>query len=405
MSTNEVPAPERGAAEVPPAPEMPPPTSADAVHPLVRVGAEWTWRLLVLFAGLLTLGYVVQQLTPVVVPLALALLSAALLIPIVNRLVRFRVPRWLAVVATVVGSIGVLAGIMTFVVEQFISGLPQLSNQITASIEEIREWLTAGPLHLSGDQISRASDSVVRAIQSNQDALTSGALTTATFIGEALAGALLTLFILIFFLHNGRQIWEFVTRIVPTTNRPDVRRAGSAAFVTLSGYMRATVVVAAVDAIGIGSGLAILGVPLALPLASLVFIGAFIPIVGAFLTGFVAVFIAFVSKGPVTALITLGIIIAVMQLEGHVMQPLLLGRAVRVHPLGVVLAITTGIVLAGIPGGLLAVPLAAMANTAIRSLLGKADEAPPITLIPADDDVPDEQPVPAAIGDDRSPGR
>ena len=362
-------------------------------------------RLLVLFAGLLTLGYVVQQLTPVVVPLALALLSAALLIPIVNRLVRFRVPRWLAVVATVVGSIGVLAGIMTFVVEQFISGLPQLSNQITASIEEIREWLTAGPLHLSGDQISRASDSVVRAIQSNQDALTSGALTTATFIGEALAGALLTLFILIFFLHNGRQIWEFVTRIVPTTNRPDVRRAGSAAFVTLSGYMRATVVVAAVDAIGIGSGLAILGVPLALPLASLVFIGAFIPIVGAFLTGFVAVFIAFVSKGPVTALITLGIIIAVMQLEGHVMQPLLLGRAVRVHPLGVVLAITTGIVLAGIPGGLLAVPLAAMANTAIRSLLGKADEAPPITLIPADDDVPDEQPVPAAIGDDRSPGR
>ncbi|MFD6463706.1 AI-2E family transporter, partial [Streptomyces roseolus] len=133
-------------------------------------------------------------------------------------------------------------------------------------------------------------------------------------------------------------------------------------------------VVAAVDAIGIGAGLAILGVPLALPLASLVFISAFVPIIGAFLAGFVAVFIALMTKGAVTALIVLGIIIAVMQLEGHVLQPLLLGRAVSIHPLAVVLAITAGVVIGGIAGGLLAVPFVAVMNTAIRSLLAGGPE-------------------------------
>lgn len=386
--------------------------SAESVHPLVRVGAAWTWRLLVLFAGLLALGYVVSKLESVVIPVALALLFAAFLMPAVDHLHRRGVPRSAAVLVAVVGTIGIVGAILSFVVQQFVEGLPDLSDQFTTSVTKAQEWLTEGPLHFSEDQIRHAGDNVVKAIQSNQEALTSGALTTATVIGEIFAGAFLTLFTLVFFLYGGKQVWEFVTRIIPTNTRGRVRLAGRQGFNSLVHYTRATVAVAAVDAIGIGAGLAILGVPLALPLASLVFVGAFIPIVGAFVTGFLAVLVALVTKGLLTALIVLGIIIGIMQLEGHVLQPLLLGRAVRLHPLAVVLAITTGIVLAGIVGGLLAVPIVAFLNTAIRSLCAEntdgAEEVyeslagadPSVPLFPATPDEPDG-PQPSG-GDARS---
>jgi predicted PurR-regulated permease PerM len=173
---------------------------------------------------------------------------------------------------------------------------------------------------------------------------------------------------LIFLLHGGRNIYDYLTRIVPAHTRDRVRDAGRAGFGSLIGYVRATFLVALVDAIGIGTGLAILGVPLALPLASLVFLGAFVPLIGAVLTGFLAVVVALLAKGFVYALITLGLIIAVQQLEAHVLQPVLMGRAVSIHPLAIVLAIATGAVLAGIIGALLAVPVLAFLNSAIRVL-------------------------------------
>lgn len=347
---------------------------AESVHPLVRKAAAWSWRLLIIFAALLAVGMLVQKFATVVIPLAIALLAAALLAPLVDWLQRVGIPRSLGVFVALVGSIGLLAGIMTFVVEQFVDGVPGLSNEVTNSVHKVQDWLINGPPHLSDQQIRSAGDTIVRTIQDNRESLTSGALTTATAIGHILTGAFLILFILIFFLYGGDQIWHFVTRIIPTAHREKVRTAGELGFGTLVGFVRATVVVAAVDAIGIGAGLAILHVPLALPLASLVFISAFIPIIGAFFAGFVAVFIALVTKGLVTALIVLGIIIAVMQLEGHVLQPLLLGRAVSIHPLAVVLAITAGLVVGGIAGALLAVPLIAVGNTAIRYLLADSPE-------------------------------
>ncbi len=368
---------------------------SDLVHPLVRVSAEWTWRLLVLFAGFLAVGYLVQTLSTVFIPLAIGLLAAALLSPLVDWMDRIGVPRSAAVLVALVGSIGLLAGVLSFITEQFIAGLPELSAQFTTSIEQVQQWLIDGPFHFSQDQINQAAENAANAIEKNQEKITSGALATATVLTEIVTGSLLTLFILIFFLYGGEQIWEFVTRIVPTPARPRVRLAGRQAFGSLIGFVRATVAVAAVDAIGIGAGLAILGVPLALPLASLVFIGAFIPIIGAFIAGFVAVFIALVTKGFVTALIVLGIIVAVMQLEGHVLQPLLLGRAVRIHPLAVVLAITAGLVVAGIAGALLAVPIVAMLNTAVRSLLAEEPEdledavAPTTAAYPMQPDDPD----------------
>ncbi|SDH96617.1 Predicted PurR-regulated permease PerM [Rhodococcus triatomae] len=376
-----------------------PAPAADAVHPIVRVAAEWTWRLLILFAGVVVVGYLVAKFDTVTVPVALALLGSALLTPAVDRLQRWGLTRGVSVALVLVAALGVVAAILAFVVEQFVVGFPGLADRFADSIGQIQSWLTAGPFHFSNDQIHHAGESVVQAVQSNREALTSGALTTAGLVGEIVTGAFLTLFTLIFFLYGGRQIWEFVTRIVPHRARGRVRLAGTQGFASLTGYVRATVAVAAVDAVGIGAGLVLLGVPLALPLASLVFLGAFVPIVGAFLAGFLAVLVALVAKGLLTALLVLGIIIAVMQLEAHVLQPLLLGRAVRLHPLAVVLAITTGIVLAGIVGGLLAVPVVAVLDTAVRSLLSDDPEAavdeievddPSVPLYPARPDEPDE---------------
>ncbi len=373
-------------------------TPADAVHPLVRQGAEWCWRLLIILVAVLAVAYLAHKLTTVVIPVAIALLGAALLSPLVDLLQRLGMPRGLGVLVALVGSIGLLAGIFTFVIEQFVSGVPQLTDEFKTSIHTVQDWLINGPLHLSDEQIRNGGNTIIKTIEANQDSLTSGALTTAAVIGEFLTGTFLTMFILIFFLYGGDQIWHFTTRIVPTPQRERVRTAGRLGFGTLIGFVRATVVVAAVDAIGIGAGLAILSVPLALPLASLVFIGAFIPIIGSLLAGSVAVFLALMTKGFVTALIVLGVTIAVMQLESHVLQPLLLGRAVRIHPLAVVLAITAGVVLAGIAGGLLAVPFVAVMNTAIRSLLADSPEElyqelstgePGETMFHADPDTPD----------------
>ena len=340
-----------------------------SVHPLVRKAAAWAWRLLVLGAAVVLLLWVISHLLLIVVPVALAAMFAALLLPAVDALAARRVPRGGAVALVLLGAIAGVGGILSFVVSQFISGAPALVEQVTASVDGVRNWLIEGPLHLSRDQIDHAGDSLIHTLQENQARVTSGALSTAATVTEILTGALLVLFTLIFLLLGGRAIFTYVTQIFPGSVRERVRDAGRAGFHSLTGYVRATCLVALVDAVGIGTGLAVMGVPLALPLASLVFLGAFVPLIGAVLTGGVAVIVALIAKGWVYALITLGLILAVQQLESHVLQPVVMGRAVAVHPLAVVLAIATGGVLAGIVGALLAVPVLAVLNSAIRVLL------------------------------------
>ena len=347
----------------------------EAVSPLVRKGAAWAWRLLILGAALVALLWVVSKLTLIVVPVALASLLAALLLPAVDLLQQRRVPRGWAVAVVLLSAIAVVGGIFGFVVSQFISGAPGLVEQVTRSVDGLRTWLIEGPVHLSREQIDHTGDAVIKALQENQAKVTSGALSTAGTVTEIVTGAVLVLFTLIFLLHGGRGIFAFVASIFPTTVRARVRDAGRAGFRTLTGYVRATCLVALVDAVGIGTGLAIMGVPLALPLASLVFLGAFVPLIGAVFAGGVAVIVALIAKGWVYALITLGLIFAVQQLESHVLQPLVMGRAVAVHPLAVVLAITSGGVLAGIVGALLAVPVVAVLNSAVRVLLAPDPDA------------------------------
>ena len=358
----------------------------DAVHPLVRKTAAWSWRLLVIVAAVVALLWVMARLKVIVVPVAVAVMIAALMIPAVDWLDRRGAPRGGAVALAVFSGIGVFGGILTFVVSQFISGLPELVEQVSRSIENATQWLIEGPAHLSVEQIDKVGDTAIAAMRDNQEKLTSGALSTAATLTEIVTGALLTLFTVIFLLYGGRQIFDFLTRIVPAQSRERVRDAGRAGFHSLTGYVRATALVALVDAVGIGAGLAIMGIPLALPLASLVFLGAFIPVVGAVITGLLAVVVALLTKGVVVALITLGLIIGIMQLESHVLQPILMGRAVSIHPLAVVLAIATGAVLAGIVGALLAVPAVAFLNSAIRVLIA-TDPAAEEAILEADNAV------------------
>jgi putative heme transporter len=364
-----------------------------AVTPFVRKAAAWSWRLLVIFAAVIAVLWLIKRLEVIFVPLALATMVAALLLPAVDFIDRRGVPRGVAVALMLLSGFAVVGGILTFVVSQFVEGVPALAEQVGQSIEGLGNWLANGPLHVGDDQIKQAREGALEALRNNQEKVTSGALSTAGTVTEIVTGALLVLFTLIFLLHGGRNIFGFVTKIFPANVQERVRDAGRAGFRSLIGYVRATFLVALVDAVGIGAGLAIMGIPLALPLASLVFLGAFIPLVGAVIAGFLAVVVALIAKGWIFALFALGLVIAVQQLEGHVLQPLVMGRAVSIHPLAVVLAIAAGGVTAGIVGALLAVPAVAFLNSAVRVLLARdpvaeeaaqeADEGP---LVKSDSD-------------------
>jgi predicted PurR-regulated permease PerM len=340
-----------------------------AVTPLVRKIAAWSWRLLVIFFAVLAILWLVDKLEIIVVPVFLALMVSALLVPPVDWLDRHGFPRGGAVAVVLLGGFAILGGMLTFVISQFVVGLPDLTEQVARSIEKTRRWLIEGPAHLRSEQITNAGNAAIRALHNNQAKLTSGALSTAATLTEMLTAAVLVLFTLIFFLYGGRNIWQYVVKMFPAGVRDRVLEAGRAGYGSLIGYVRATFLVALTDAAGVGTGLAIMGVPLALPLASLVFLGAFIPLIGALISGLVAVVVALLAKGIVYALITLGLLVVINQIESHLLQPLVMGRAVSIHPLAVVLAISTGGVLAGIVGALLAVPTVAFFNNAIQVLL------------------------------------
>jgi putative heme transporter len=372
---------------------------------LIRTSAALSWRFIVIIAALAAIVWIAGYLPVVVYPVAIALLLAALLAPVVAQLVRWHVPRGLATAIALIGGLAVVGGVLTFVINEFSNGLPALQTQVNQSIQTISNWLEHGPLHLSPKQLQTMLAKFVSSLGANTDALTSGALTTAATVGEVLAGILLTLFTLIFFLHGGAEIWSFVIRVVPTNIRDRVNVAGRRGFSSLVSYVRATAEVAVVDALGIGVGIAIVGVPLAAPLGALVFLAAFVPIVGSVIAGTVAVLVALVAKGFIPALIVLIIVIAVMQLESHILQPLLLGRAVRLHPLAVVLAITTGLTVAGLGGGLLAVPLLAVLNSGVRSLLhDPAIDPQEVHALRRSEAVPLQRPDPAPAEPDPGSG-
>jgi predicted PurR-regulated permease PerM len=336
-------------------------TSA-AVPRGLRIATAYSWRLIVVAAAIGVGVWLVIQLKLLVIPLLVAILVTALLWPAFTWMLRHRVPRWLAIVISVVGTLAIVAGLLWLVGWQVVRQWESVQASTVTAMAQFRQYLIDGPLHLSAEQIDDLLTQAGALAQEQAGLLWSGALALGTTIGHVATGGILALFILLTLLADGAGIWRWTLKLFPKKARPAADGAGRAGWITVVNYARTQLLVATIDAVGIGLGAALLGVPLAIPVAVLVFLGAFVPIVGAVVTGAVAVFLALVYNGPWIALWMLVVVLGVQQLEGHVLQPLLMGSAVKVHPLAVVLVVAGGAMIAGIPGALFAVPLAAFVN-------------------------------------------
>ncbi|WP_101853263.1 AI-2E family transporter [Kocuria flava] len=347
-------------------------SAAAGVPVPVRVAAAWSWRLLVVAAGVGVLGYLLSTVTVVVVPVLLAGLLAGLLFPLTKWARSHRVPAGVAAGATVLGLVGVVVGLLVLAGQQIVVGFAELSGSVVVGAGQLLDRWQDTPLNFGTADLEDWVTDFGATVQDNSQALLDGALSFGATAGHLLTGILILLFTLLFFLADGERIWLFVVRLFPVEARRAVNGAGRHGWEALVQYARAQGLVAAIDAVGIGTGAALLGVPLALPIGILVFLGSFIPIVGAVATGAVAVLVALVANGTTNALLMLGVVILVQQLEGNVLQPLILGKAVSLHPLAVFLAVATGSILYGIAGALFAVPALAFANTVVRYLIDGA---------------------------------
>ncbi|MEO7350052.1 MAG: AI-2E family transporter [Terrimesophilobacter sp.] len=337
----------------------------------MRIAGAWSWRILALAGVIALLIYLVIQLRLIVVPFLVAILLAALLVPFVQWLQRHRWPKWLAVMVAEVGLIGVISGLVYLIVTQVIRGFPDIRDRSVVFFDGLKGFLLDSPLHLTDAQISDYLAHAWESFRQDSNLLVSGALSAGSSFGHVLAGILLVLFATLFFLIDGSRIWSWTVRLFPRKARTAVDGAGRAGWSTLAEFVKVQIFVAFIDAVGIGLGAWILGLffggfPLVLPIAIAVFLGSFIPVVGAVLTGILAVFVALVYLGPVPAVIMLAIVLLVQQVEGHVLQPFVMGNAVKVHPLAVVFAVAAGGFLAGIAGALFAVPIVATLNVVVH---------------------------------------
>ncbi|GAB6900848.1 AI-2E family transporter [Kineosporia succinea] len=363
---------------------------AELPHGL-RVSAAWAWRVLLIAGTVYLLWRIFSQYQVIFVPLLVALMLSALLKPVHRALARdddkVGLPNPAAALLTVFLTIVFVAGLMALIGQQAVSGFDELRDDAADGITELQQQLADSPLNLTNDQLNDYIASIQESIRGNGGSeIVSGALEVTNTAGHVLTGIFIVLFATYFFLSGGDRMWSWVVGLFPAPTRDKVRGSGVRAWATLTAYVRATVIVAFVDGVGVGIGAAVLGVPLAFPLGMVVFIGAFVPIVGALVSGAAAVLVALVAVGFWKAVIMLGIVIAVQQLEAHVLQPFLLGRAVRVHPLAVIIAISAGVLLAGIIGALFAVPFVAVVNVIGEYLAGR------------DPDQPHEQPSEEEVG-------
>lgn len=344
-------------------------TEADNIVPLsLRVSAAYAWRLLLIAAASGVIIWIVIQLKLLVIPLLVGILITALLWPVFEWMLRKKFPRWLAIVISLIGTLAIVVGLLWLVSWQVSLQWADVQAKTMDAIDQLRYYLINGPLHLSEGEIQSYLDQGLELIEQQAGLLWSGALALGTTFGHVVVGALLTLFILICLLADGGGIWRWTTKLFPLDARPAVDASARSGWRTVVNYAKTQLLVATIDSIGIGLGAYFLGVPLAIPVAVLVFLGAFIPIVGAVTTGAVAVFLALVYNDPWNAFWMLVVVIGVQQIEGHVLQPILMGTAVKVHPLAVVLVVAGGSMIAGIPGALFAVPLAAFVNVVAVTL-------------------------------------
>lgn len=339
-------------------------------HPVLRAGA-YAWALIGLLVLVVAVGMAAGALRLVVVPLLLALFPAALLYPVSQALQRWGLPPALASLATMLAMLALLAGVGTALAPQVANEVPEILDSSQQGVREVERFLnTTSPFGIDAAELRARFDETVGQIdtQAVMDVVRAGAVGAAAAVAEIAVMTLLFFVVLFFYLKDGERLGRWLCGLFPSSTEADARAVGLQVWTTIGAYFRGQILVAVVDAIGIGIGLWILGVPLALPLAVLVFFGALFPIVGAVVSGTLAVLVALATNGAIVALVVLGILVAIQQLEGNVVAPYVLGRATALHPLAVLMAITAGSILLGVLGAFLAVPVTASITRGVGTL-------------------------------------
>ena len=358
-----------------------------SVPAAVRVAGAFAWPLIGVLVLAAVLIYLVILLHVVVIPVLVAVLVTGLIDPAKRWLVRHGWPKGLAVAAVFLGLLVLVAALITLVVLTIRSGFGGLQQQTIRAYGDFLDFLRTSPFGFSSRDVTNAVASATKWLQSNASTVLTGALTAGSTIGEIAVGLLLTLFLTLFFTIDGAGIWRWCVRLTPRRSRKAIDGGAKAAWISIGHYVRIQIVVALLDAIGIGLVAFFLGLPLVVPIAVLVFLAAFIPFLGAVVTGALAVLVALVYAGPVAAVVMLAGVIGVNQLESHVLQPLLMGSAVRLHPVAVVLAVGSGSIIAGIGGAVFAVPVVAAANSAVKYVASgswRDDPPPPEGPVPSE---------------------
>ncbi|HXP54856.1 MAG TPA: AI-2E family transporter [Streptosporangiaceae bacterium] len=352
----------------PASPAGPPDASAALVPRWLQAVAGWSWRLLVVAAVVYLLYRVAGRLTVVVVPCLAALLLTALLQPLTARLHRAGLPMLAATWCTLVGAVIVLAGTITLVTVRVRAEYPSLVSQVRHTIRQLQTWLAGPPLHLKTANLQKLGNEITTYLSQHKTVVAGTVVTGGEIVVEILAGVVLMLFVTFFLLKDGERIWSWLLRAAGRSPAGRADHAGRAAWLAVVYYMRGTVLVAATHAVVIAVTLSIVGVPLVAAMAVLVFLSSFIPLVGLLFAGALVILLTLVTKGWLAAVIVLAIFVGEDQVESHLLQPLVVGRIVRLHPLAIILCLAVGSEVAGIPGAVVAVPVAAAINRAAPEL-------------------------------------
>lgn len=350
-----------------PAPLAPQEPRSQFPGAVLKVAGDYAWRLLVVGTVVYFGVELLSRLSVAVIPFVIAILVTALLHPFALRLRRAGLPRALSTVVTMLSAVVLLGGLITVVVVRAAQQAPQLGNEINNLLPHVKHWLVTGPLKLNPSTVNNAENTISNDITKNSSAIASTALSTGKAVLEFVEGLLLVLFATVFLVHDGDRVWGFLLKGVPIHARPAVDAAGQAGWATVSYYIRGTLVVAVFHGVVVAITLTALGVPLAFPLAVFVALGSFVPLVGAVVTGVLAVGVAGLADGLAAAIVMTAVLLLDNQIEAHILQPFVVGRYVRIHPLAVVMSLAVGGLLFGIVGAVIAVPVVATVNSAVRA--------------------------------------
>jgi len=352
--------------------------TADEVSWGFQVAAAWALRFLIVMAALYVLLVILNSVSLVTITVIVAVMICALLQPMVVLLTRYRMPRILAAILVFVLGMTTLVAAAWFVVQQVSSNSSALGGQLLDAVATIRHWLVNGPARMSEHQVSQLVNDLTNTISQNRAGLAQGAFATANSALLVISGAVFCLFATLFLLSDDGGIFAWVVQLFPQESRVKVAHAGNVAWRTLIAYMRSTVLLALINSFTMVVIMLIAGMPLVVPLGVLLFLGSLIPLLGMLVAGVVVVLVALVTKSALMALFMALALVLTVQLEGNLLNPLIMGKAVNIHPLGILMAVTAGTILGGIFGAFIAVPLAAIINNVVSDIHARPPEQPAI---------------------------